>query len=155
MTGEAVLSRHVAAFNALPRALVALVAGAIFGFGLSLSGMLDPARVIGFLDVASGRWDPSLAFVLGGAVLVAVPGMLLQRRLARPALDRVFHLPDTETIDRRLIAGSVVFGVGWGLAGFCPGPAVAALSMGLAPVFLFVAAMAAGMVVHDRLAAKT
>lgn len=145
---------HTSAYHALPRALVALGAGAIFGFGLSLSGMVDPARVIGFLDVTSGRWDPSLMFVLGGAVLVAVPGVLVQRRLARPALDRVFHVPETETVDSRLLAGAAVFGVGWGLAGFCPGPAVAALSMGLAPVFLFVAAMAAGMLLHDRLVAK-
>ncbi len=151
MTAHTEAAPHRAStFHALPRALVALAAGALFGFGLSLSGMLDPARVIGFLDIASGRWDPSLAFVLGGAVAVAIPGVLIQRRLARPALDRVFHLPETGRIDRRLLAGSALFGIGWGLAGFCPGPAVAALSLGLQPVFLFVAAMAVGMFVHDR-----
>lgn len=138
----------------LPRVVTALVAGAIFGFGLSLSGMVDPARVLGFLDLASGHWDPSLAFVLGGAVLVAVPGVLLQRRMARPLLDRQFHLPEKDRIDRRLLAGSAIFGLGWGLAGFCPGPAVSALVTGLAPVFLFVAAMAAGMIIHDRLIAR-
>ncbi len=140
--------------HAMPRALVALVAGAIFGFGLSLSGMVDPARVIGFLDIASGHWDPSLMFVLGGAVAVTMPGILLQRRLSRPALDGTFHLPAADRIDGRLLVGSAIFGVGWGLAGFCPGPAVSALSMGLTSVFLFVAAMAAGMILHDRIIAR-
>jgi uncharacterized membrane protein YedE/YeeE len=140
---------------ALLRIVVALFAGALFGFGLSLSGMLDPARVLGFLDLASGHWDPSLAFVLGGALLVAVPGVMLQRRLRRPWLYDSFHLPGKTEIDGRLVAGSALFGAGWGLAGFCPGPAIAALSMGLAPVVLFVAAMAAGMVLHDRATART
>ncbi|WEF51874.1 YeeE/YedE family protein [[Pseudomonas] carboxydohydrogena] len=135
------------------RLLVALAAGAIFGFGLSMSGMVDPARVIGFLDLASGHWDPSLAFVLGGALLVALPGMALQRRMTRPALDDCFHLPTTTIIDPRLIAGSAVFGAGWGLAGFCPGPAVASLSIGLAPSFIFAIAMAAGMMLYDRMLA--
>ncbi|MCX7303245.1 MAG: YeeE/YedE family protein [Hyphomicrobiales bacterium] len=154
MTINAGTADHVTTFHALPRALVALAAGAIFGFGLSLSGMVDPARVIGFLNVASGHWDPSLMFVLGGAVLVTMPGILLQRRLARPALDRVFHLPGSNVIDRRLLAGAGLFGIGWGAAGFCPGPAVSGLALGLPPVFLFVAAMAAGMSIHDRLIAK-
>jgi len=154
MTSHADHAHHAGVFRALPRALVALVAGAIFGLGLSLSGMLDPARVLGFLDIASGQWDPSLMFVLGGAVLVTMPGILLQRRLSRPALDRAFHVFDSKVIDRRLLVGSGLFGIGWGLAGFCPGPAVSALSLGLAPVFGFVAAMAAGMFVHDRLIAK-
>jgi len=135
------------------RIVVALLSGALFGFGLSLSGMLDPARVIGFLNLASGHWDPSLAFVLGGAVAVAVPGVMLQRRLRRPVLDDRFHLPEKTEIDGRLLAGAALFGAGWGLAGFCPGPAVSALSVGLAPVFLFVAAMAAGMMLHDRVIA--
>lgn len=115
--------------NAMLRLLVALTAGVLFGFGLSLSGMVDPARVIGFLDVASGHWDPSLAFVLGGALLVALPGVAIQRRLARPALDDRFHLPANAVIDRPLVLGSAIFGAGWGLAGFCPGPAVASLSV--------------------------
>lgn len=139
--------------SAFPRLVVSLLAGALFGFGLSLSGMVDPARVLGFLNVASGHWDPSLMFVLGGAVVVAVPGVMLQRRLARPLLDDQFHLPGKNTIDRRLVLGSAIFGAGWGLAGFCPGPAVSALTLGLAPVLLFVAAMAAGMILHDRLLA--
>jgi uncharacterized membrane protein YedE/YeeE len=138
----------------LSRLAVALVAGLLFGFGLSLSGMLDPARVLGFLNVASGQWDPSLMFVLGGAVAVAFPGMWLQRRLRRPMLDRSFHLPRTSGVDWRLILGSAIFGVGWGLAGFCPGPAVASLSLGLAPTLLFVAAMVGGMLLHDRFVAR-
>ena len=129
--------------------VTALAAGAVFGLGLSLSGMLDPARVRGFLDVA-GAWDPSLAFVLGGAVAVALAGMVLLRRMRRPAFDDVFHLPATSPIDRRLVLGSAIFGVGWGMAGFCPGPALASLSLGLAPVVLFVIAMLAGMRLHDR-----
>ena len=135
------------------RLLVALASGALFGFGLSMSGMVDPARVIGFLDIASGHWDPSLAFVLGGALLVALPGVALQRRLARPALDSQFHLPTKTAIDRPLVLGSAIFGAGWGLAGFCPGPAVASLSIGLVASFIFAAAMAAGMMLHDHLLA--
>lgn len=132
------------------RAAVALLAGSLFGFGLSLSGMVDPARVLGFLDLASGRWDPSLAFVLGGALAVAVPGVAILRHRRGPLLDDRFHLPEAGAVDRRLLAGSAIFGVGWGLAGFCPGPAVSALGLGLLPVVVFVAAMAIGMIVHDR-----
>ncbi|HEV7256938.1 MAG TPA: YeeE/YedE family protein [Bosea sp. (in: a-proteobacteria)] len=133
----------------LARLAVAMLAGALFGFGLSLSGMVDPARVVGFLDLASGHWDPSLMFVLGGALVAAVPGVLLQRRLARPVLDERFHLPERAAIDRRLLAGSALFGIGWGLAGFCPGPAVSALTLGLSSVLAFAAAMVAGMLLHD------
>jgi uncharacterized membrane protein YedE/YeeE len=132
------------------RAGVALLCGALFGFGLALSGMVDPARVLGFLDIASGRWDPSLMFVLGGAVAVAAVGVLIQRRMARPVLDTEFHLHDSAVIDARLAGGSALFGVGWGLAGFCPGPAISALTLGATPVLLFLAAMAVGMVLHDR-----
>ncbi|QDG94607.1 YeeE/YedE family protein (plasmid) [Rhizobium sp. NIBRBAC000502774] len=139
---------------AAARLAVALVAGAIFGFGLSLSGMVDPARVLGFLDIANGHWDPSLMFVLGGAVLVAVPGVMIQRRMAKPALDQRFHLPEKTAIDAPLLFGSAIFGIGWGLAGFCPGPAVSALATGSPSVILFVAAMAVGMVLHDRVLAR-
>lgn len=139
---------------AAARLAVALVAGAIFGFGLSLSGMVDPARVLGFLDIASRHWDPSLMFVLGGAVLVAVPGVMIQRRMAKPALDQRFHLPEKTAIDAPLLFGSAIFGIGWGLAGFCPGPAVSALATGSPSVILFVAAMAVGMVLHDRVLAR-
>ncbi|AFK62837.1 hypothetical protein TKWG_13680 [Advenella kashmirensis WT001] len=134
----------------LARLSVALVAGAMFGFGLSLSGMVDPARVIGFLDVGSGHWDPSLIFVLGGAVVVAIPGVLLAHRLNKPVFDDRFYLPKNAAIDKRLIAGSATFGIGWGLAGFCPGPALSAVATGQPMVLLFVFAMMVGMVLHDR-----
>ncbi|GLS18170.1 membrane protein [Labrys miyagiensis] len=139
--------------RSLPQAIVALGAGAIFGFGLSLSGMLDPVRVQGFLDIF-GRWDPSLAFVLAGAVIVAFIGVRIARRLAHPVLDKDFHLPVARAIDPPLIIGSALFGIGWGLAGLCPGPALASLSLGLWQTALFVAAMITGMVLHDRLPAR-
>ncbi|MHC5233468.1 DUF6691 family protein [Brucella sp. LJL56] len=141
--------------SAYARLAMTLLAGAIFGFGLSLSGMIDPSRVTGFLNVTSGHWDPSLAFVLGGALLVAIPGVMLQRRMVRPVLDQSFHLPEKTEIDRRLIIGSAIFGAGWGLAGFCPGPVVSALSMGLPQVWLFVAMMVMGMIFHDRIMTKS
>lgn len=131
------------------RIVVALGAGLVFGVGLSLSGMLDPRRVQGFLDIF-GHWDPSLAFVLAGAVVVAFMGVRLARRLAHPAFDEAFHWPTATIIDRRLIFGSILFGIGWGLAGLCPGPAVASLSLGLWQTGLFVVAMLAGMILHDR-----
>lgn len=140
--------------HASARVVVALVAGAIFGFGLALSGMADPARVLGFLDILSGHWDPSLAFVLGGAVLVAVPGLMLQRRFSRPLLDQRFYLPEASHIDWRLLVGSTIFGVGWGMAGFCPGPVVSILGMGKPLALLFVVTMGLGMIVHDRIAAR-
>ncbi|MCA1494516.1 YeeE/YedE family protein [Sinorhizobium alkalisoli] len=136
--------------NAACRIAAALVSGAIFGLGLSISGMLNPARVRGFLDITRD-WDPTLAFVLAGAVIVSAAGMALVRRMPRPLLDDRFHLPETQVIDRRLIVGSAIFGVGWGLVGLCPGPALASLSLGLPATVLFVAAMLAGMVAHDRL----
>ncbi|MDZ5451227.1 YeeE/YedE family protein [Labrys sp. ZIDIC5] len=136
------------------RPAVSLVAGMIFGLGLAISGMIDPARVLGFLNVASGHWDPSLVFVLAGAVLVAITGVFLQRRLSRPWLGERFHLPATTRIDRPLLLGALLFGVGWGLAGFCPGPAIAALSTARPVVLLFVAAMILGMLAWSRLFAK-
>ena len=128
----------------------ALGSGLVFGLGLSMSGMLDPARVRGFLDIA-GEWDPSLAFVLGGAVIVAALGNLMVRQLSRPLFDDRFHLPATARIDARLIAGSAVFGIGWGIGGLCPGPALASLSLGLVPVMIFVVAMLCGMVLYDTI----
>lgn len=128
----------------IARALIALLSGAIFGAGLALSGMMDPARVRGFLDIF-GAWDPTLAFVMGGAVLVMAVAWAIQRRMAGPAIDTEFHLPGTVLIDRRLIGGAVLFGIGWGLAGLCPGPAIASLGTALAPAAIFVAAMLAGM----------
>lgn len=134
----------------LARALGALCCGLIFGLGLSMSGMLDPVRVRGFLDIA-GAWDPSLAFVMGGAVAVTFCGLIVVRRMPRPLLGKHFDLNADRTVDARLLGGSALFGIGWGMAGFCPGPAIAALSTGLLPVLVFVVAMVAGMVVHDRL----
>lgn len=136
----------------IARMLVALVCGTLFGLGLSLSGMLDPVRVRGFLDLF-GAWDPSLVFVLAGAVTVAAIGVAIMRRLARPVLATTFHLPASRRIDRRLLIGSAIFGIGWGMAGLCPGPAVASLALGLTSVVIFVGAMLVGMVVHDRLVA--
>ena len=129
------------------RPLAALAAGLLFGLGLALSGMLDPARVRGFLEIG-GAWDPSLVFVLGGAVSVSALGYALSRRLARPALAETFDLPTSRRIDGPLVLGAALFGIGWGLSGFCPGPAVAALSTGAAPALVFVAAMLVGMAAH-------
>lgn len=126
------------------RVIAGLVAGCIFGFGLSLSGMLDPARVRGFLDVA-GDWNPSLAFVLGGAVAASAVGQAIARRLRAPLFDSRFAWPKTHPIDAPLIVGSAIFGIGWGMAGLCPGPAVATLALGLLPTAVFVTAMVAGM----------
>ena len=121
--------------------------GIVFGLGLAISGMMNPAKVIGFLDVA-GDWDPTLAFVMGGALLVAAPAYRLILGRARPVLDGSFSLPKKTWLDTPLIRGSALFGVGWGLVGFCPGPAVAAVLTGLPAVLGFVAAMLAGMALH-------
>jgi uncharacterized protein len=121
----------------------ALAAGLIFGIGLILSGMIDPAKVQNFLDIA-GAWDPSLAFVMAGAIGVAAPGFWLVRKRAAPLADTQFHVPPTTApIDRRLLAGAAVFGIGWGLAGFCPGPALTSLPLAAPSTALFVAAMVA------------
>ncbi|HZQ74164.1 MAG TPA: YeeE/YedE family protein [Burkholderiales bacterium] len=125
----------------------AFAAGLVFGLGLIVSGMSDPAKVLGFLDVA-GRWDPSLAFVMGGAVLVAFLAFALARRRTANFLGGAMHLPTARDIDLRLLAGSVVFGVGWGLAGFCPGPALVAFGAGHEKAAVFVAAMLGGMVLY-------
>lgn len=135
------------------RIAISLACGAVFGFGLSISGMLNPARVQGFLDI-TGAWDPSLAFVLGGAVAVAFGGVFGIRHMTKPVFDMSFHLPSGKHIDARLIFGSTLFGIGWGLGGFCPGPAIASLSVGLLPSFIFVACMIAGMMLYDRVIAR-
>jgi uncharacterized membrane protein YedE/YeeE len=127
--------------------LVNLFAGALFGLGLAVSGMVDPAKVIGFLDVA-GDWDPTLAFVMGGALLVTIPAFRLIFKRPSPVLADEFELPTKKDLDARLLGGSALFGVGWGLSGFCPGPAVTALATGLTPVFAFVVAMLAGMAIY-------
>jgi uncharacterized membrane protein YedE/YeeE len=124
--------------------LSALACGLLFGFGLSLSGMLDPARVRGFLDIF-GDWDPSLAFVLGGAVVASFAGFRLSRRRRAPLLAPRYDLPSNSKVDAPLVLGSAIFGVGWGIAGLCPGPAVASLALGLWPSFVFTLAMIVGM----------
>jgi uncharacterized membrane protein YedE/YeeE len=129
-------------------ALSAFAAGLVFGIGLIVSGMTDPGKVIGFLDLA-GRWDPSLAFVMGGAILVGYFSFAAAGRRGRTFLGGAMHLPTRRDIDARLVAGSAVFGIGWGLAGFCPGPALVALGAGIDQAALFVAAMLAGMVIYD------
>lgn len=124
--------------------IAAAAVGLIFGLGLVISGMADPAKVQNFLDVA-GAWDPSLAFVMAGAIAVALPGYWLVRRRTRPLLGGSFAAPATSAIDTRLVAGAAIFGVGWGLAGFCPGPAVASLALGASGTLAFVPAMLIGI----------
>lgn len=127
---------------------MALLAGLLFGLGLILSGMTNPAKVIGFLDLA-GQWDPSLALVMGGALLVSALAFPFAQTRARAILGDLMRLPTATKIDRRLVAGGLTFGVGWGLAGFCPGPALASLVQGGTQPLVFVAAMLAGMAVYE------
>jgi len=134
----------------VPAIIASLLVGILFGIGLTLSQMIDPMKVLGFLDFA-GDWDPTLAFVMGGALLVAVPGFALVRRLRGPLLGGAFQLPSRKDLDLRLLVGAAIFGLGWGLAGFCPGPALSALSTGSGQVLIFVAAMLAGMLAERLL----
>jgi uncharacterized membrane protein YedE/YeeE len=127
--------------------LAALAAGLVFGVGLILSGMTDPGKVKGFLDVA-GNWDPSLAFVMGGAILGAYFAFRRPGRRGRTFLGGALHLPNRRDIDLRLLGGSIVFGVGWGLAGFCPGPALVSFASGVDQAAVFVAAMLGGMLAY-------
>jgi uncharacterized membrane protein YedE/YeeE len=122
--------------------------GLLFGIGLIVSGMTDPGKVLGFLDLA-GNWDPSLLFVMGGATLVAGIGFGLARRRGRTFFGAPLRLPAATAIDRRLVIGSLVFGAGWGLAGFCPGPALASLGTGRGEPLLFSLAMIAGMALFE------
>ena len=124
--------------------LVTLLSGLMFGFGLLLSGMANPAKVQNFLDLF-GTWDPSLAFVMGGAIAVTMPGFWLVTRRSKPFFNDVFHLPSRTDLDARLITGAAIFGVGWGLGGFCPGPAVTALPLAAEGTLVFVATMLTGM----------
>lgn len=126
------------------RVPIGFATGLVFGLGLALAGMTSPDRVLGFLDVA-GTWDPSLAFVMGGAVLTATPLFALSRRRAKPLAGAAFDQPPTTAIDRRLIGGAALFGIGWGLAGICPGPALVNLAIAPAQSLAFVAAMIAGI----------
>lgn len=137
--------------QSLTRRLVPpLLSGGLFGAGLAIGGMTDPARVRGFLDLW-GAWDPTLAFVMGGALLVMAVAWRLRERMSRPLFGARFSLPGRQELDWRLIAGAALFGIGWGLAGLCPGPAVASLAMAPLAVLPFVLAMLAGMALHRLL----
>ena len=126
----------------------ALLAGLVFGLGLIVSGMANPAKVLGFLDV-TGHWDPSLAFVMGGAIAVGVVAFAVAGRRTASLLGVEMRLPSARHVDRRLVAGSVLFGIGWGIAGFCPGPGLVSLGMGEVKALVFVAAMLVGMGVFE------
>lgn len=127
----------------------ALVCGLLFALGLGISGMTQPAKVVGFLDFF-GKWDPSLAFVMMGAIAVYAIGYRLVVKRPRPLAHEAFHIPPMKAIDRRLIAGSIVFGVGWGLAGFCPGPAIVSMASLQVEPLVFTVAMTAGMLLFRR-----
>jgi uncharacterized membrane protein YedE/YeeE len=129
--------------NKMMQWIVSLLAGLLFGLGLAVAQMTNPLKVQGFLDVA-GAWDPSLAFVMGGAVSVTLIAFRLVLRRAAPVWAERFHLPTLTAIDRRLVLGAALFGIGWGLSGYCPGPALATLLSGNAEVWLFVPAMLVG-----------
>lgn len=128
--------------------VTALIAGLVFGLGLMVSGMANPAKVLGFLDLG-GRWDPSLAFVMAGAIAVGAAAFAQARRRTRSVLGAEMKLPSARQIDRRLVVGSVVFGLGWGVAGFCPGPGLVALGMGDIKAAAFVASMLVGMGIFE------
>jgi uncharacterized membrane protein YedE/YeeE len=128
--------------------ITALLAGLVFGIGLMVSGMANPAKVQGFLDLA-GQWDPSLAFVMAGAIAIGTIAFWMAKRRQRSLLGLPMQLPSNTAITLRLVLGSAAFGIGWGLAGFCPGPAIVALGAGYPKAIGFVAAMAAGMFVFE------
>jgi uncharacterized protein len=128
----------------------ALLAGTLLGAGLALSDMINPARVLAFLDIA-GAWDATLVFVMAGAVAAAAIGYAVARQMKRPLFGVTFYIPENRVLDKRLMVGSALFGIGWGLVGVCPGPAVAALAFGLWEPWLFCGAMLAGMLLHRAL----
>jgi len=135
---------------ALTSVLTSLLAGLVFGLGLILSGLADPRKVLGFLDLA-GAWDPSLALVMGGAIAVGLIAFAVAKRRTTSLLGLSFKLPTASHIDARLVGGSLLFGAGWGLAGFCPGPALVALGMGEVKALVFVIAMLLGMSIFELL----
>lgn len=140
--------------KAMRQIIVALVAGLIFGLGLTVSGMINPGKVVGFLDIA-GDWDPSLAFVMAAAIPVAMIGFRGARRLRAPLCAATFAEPTRTRLDLRLVAGAILFGLGWGLAGYCPGPALASLALIGWPAGLFVVAMLVGMAAFQWFDRKT
>ncbi|RXV64801.1 permease [Roseovarius sp. A46] len=139
------------------RILSAFIVGLIFGVGIAVSGMINPAKVLNFFDIA-GTWDPSLIFVMGGALVTTFIGYRLVLRRDKPVIEEKFQLPTASAIDARLIGGSAVFGIGWGIAGFCPGAAIPALGSGKIEVAGFVAALLAGLwvarTIRDRQTGK-
>jgi len=134
------------------RLVLSYLIGLIFGVGIAVSGMANPAKVLNFFDVA-GIWDPSLIFVMGGALIVTFLGYRVVLRRPKPVIDATFHLPDNPKVDARLLGGSAIFGIGWGIAGFCPGGALPALGTGRIEVFAFVAALVVGIYVAKGLLA--
>jgi uncharacterized membrane protein YedE/YeeE len=128
--------------------LNAFLVGLLFGLGLIISGMTDPSKVIGFLDLA-GAWDPSLAFVMGGAVLIGAVAFSVAKKRQRSLLGAPMQLSSATELDKRLLLGSLVFGIGWGLSGFCPGPSVVSAAAGQPKAWIFVAAMLAGMALYN------
>jgi uncharacterized protein len=135
------------------KTLFALLSGLIFGLGLIAAGMTNPIKVKGFLDLF-GAWDPSLALVMGGAIAVGAVAFAVARRRTASWTGEPMNIPASTTIDGRLLTGGALFGIGWGVAGLCPGPALVAASSGSAAALVFVAAMLVGMTVHDRWLAK-
>jgi uncharacterized protein len=133
---------------ASPILICALISGVLFGLGLSISGMVNPLRVLGFLDI-TGHWDPTLAFVMGGALLVTLPAFQRVRTLAKPLFATRFVLPTRKDIDGRLLGGAALFGIGWGLAGLCPGPALLDLITLQPNILLFVMSMFSGMLLYQ------
>ncbi|MEX1667572.1 DUF6691 family protein [Zhongshania guokunii] len=127
--------------------LIVLLAGALFGAGITISGMANPAKVQNFLDI-SGNWDPSLALVMGAALMIATPGFFFVLKRQRPRFAEVFALPTKKDVDAKLVLGAVMFGAGWGLSGLCPAPALVALLTGAMPFLVFLLAMFGGMLVH-------
>jgi hypothetical protein len=130
------------------KSVSALIAGLVFGLGLTISEMVNPAKVLAFLDIF-GNWDPSLAFVMGAALAVTAIGYRLAWRRAAPVFAESFQVPGNRAIDSKLVAGSILFGAGWGLVGLCPGPALTALSFGGPPAWAFLAAMTVGTLMFD------
>lgn len=137
----------------MTRNLIALLSGLLFGLGLMAGGMTDPAKVKGFLDLF-GAWDPSLALVMGGAIAVGVFAFAAAKRRNTSWTGERMEIPTVTLVDTRLVLGGVLFGIGWGIAGLCPGPAIVALGSGMGAAWIFVVAMLAGMLIHDRVLAR-
>ena len=131
------------------QALTSLLTGLVFGLGLSISGMIDPSKVLGFLDVF-GNWDPTLLVVMGSTLIVVATGFTVILKRPKPVFADVFALPTRKDLDSKLIFGAILFGIGWGLAGFCPGPAIAGLALLKTETVLFVLSMIAGMLIHSK-----